>query len=245
MAFGIAGLPALILIVLFVRSWFSEATPPTGAQLATAAARPARDEENAATSLTARKPFLLALATAFTGLSIYGYLGLYPTYLREGLNFTPQQAAMCVSFYGLGALLSLIGGWLGDKYNYQKLLSISLIISAISGGLAFMPLGGSISLHAVFFFVFGAAISGMGYANLSAGLIKSIVSAKASQASGLFVASLYIPAAFAGYILGLMKGPLGVDDGKHPPAGGERRGGRHPGHGLWFKICCEAVMNQA
>ncbi len=209
MAFGIAGLPALILIVLFVRSWFTEAAPPTGAQLAATAARPDRDEENAATSLTARKPFLLALATVFTGLAIYGYLGLYPTYLREGMNFTPQQAAMCVSFYGLGALLSLVGGWLGDKYNYRKLLFISLIISAISGGLAFMPLGGSIALHAVFSFVFGAAISGMGYANLSAGLIKSIVSAKASQASGLFVASLYIPAAFAGYILGLMKGPLG------------------------------------
>jgi MFS family permease len=205
-AFGIAGLPALTLIVLFVRSWLTEATPATGA---TTAARPDRDEGNAATSLTARRPFLLALATVFTGLSIYGYLGLYPTYLREGLNFTPQQAAMCVSFYGLGALLSLIGGWLGDKYNYRKLLFISLIISAISGGLAFMPLGGSISLHAVFSFVFGAAISGMGYANLSAGLIKSIVSAKASQASGLFVASLYIPAAFAGYILGLMKGPWG------------------------------------
>src|SRR5262249_50109731 len=116
MAFGIAGLPALILIVLFVRSWFTEATPPTGAQLATAAARPDRDEQNAATSLTARRPFLLALATVFTGLAIYGYLGLFPTYLREGLSFTPQQAAMCVSFYGLGALLSLVGGWLGDKY---------------------------------------------------------------------------------------------------------------------------------
>jgi MFS transporter, DHA1 family, inner membrane transport protein len=209
MAFGIAGLPALVLIVLFVRSWFTEAAPPTGAQPAATAAQPDRDEENAATSLTARKPCLLALATVFTGLSIYGYLGLYPTYLREGLNFTPQQAAMCVSFYGLGALLSLIGGWLGDKYNYRKLLFISLIISAISGSFAFMPLGGSVFLHAVFSFVFGAAISGMGYANLSAGLIKSIISAKASQASGLFVASLYIPAAFAGYILGLMKGPLG------------------------------------
>ncbi|HEX8111086.1 MAG TPA: MFS transporter [Kofleriaceae bacterium] len=209
MAFGIAGLPALILIVLFVRSWFTEAAPPTGAQLAAAAARPDRDEQNAATSLTARRPLLLALATVFTGLSIYGYLGLYPTYLREGVKFTPQQAAWCVSFYGLGALLSLLGGWLGDKYNYRKLLFVSLIISAISGGFAFMPLGGSVFLHAVCSFVFGAAISGMGYANLSAGLIKSIVSAKASQASGLFVASLYIPAAFAGYILGLMKGPLG------------------------------------
>ena len=33
----------------------------------------------------------------------------------------------------------------------------------------------------------------MVYANLSAGIIKSVSSAKAAQASGLFVASLYIP----------------------------------------------------
>src|SRR5262249_37771842 len=65
MAFGIAGLPALILIVLFVRSWFTEAAPPAGAHLAATAARPDRDQDNAATSLIARKPFLLALATVF------------------------------------------------------------------------------------------------------------------------------------------------------------------------------------
>src|SRR5262249_52001741 len=110
MAFGIAGLPALILIVLFVRSWFTEAAPVTGAQLVATAARPDRDQD-AATSLTARRPLLLALATVFTGLAIYGYLGLYPTYLREGVGFTPQQAAKCVSCYGVGALLSLLGGW--------------------------------------------------------------------------------------------------------------------------------------
>ena len=49
----------------------------------------------------------------------------------------------------------------------------------------------------------------MVYANLSAGIIKSVSSAKAAQASGLFVASLYIPAAFAGYLLGHLKGGMG------------------------------------
>lgn len=207
--FGLAGLPALILIVLFVRPWFTEAKPVVGATLSAASAQIALDEENAATSLWARKPMLLALATVFAGLSIYGYLGLYPTYLREAVNFTPKEAAMCVSFYGLGALLSLFGGWLGDKFNYRKILFVSLIISAISGGFVFTPLNNSIVVHAIFSFIFGASISGMVYANLSAGLIKSIVSEKASQASGLFVASLYIPAAFAGYILGILKGPFG------------------------------------
>jgi DHA1 family inner membrane transport protein len=60
-----------------------------------------------------------------------------------------------------------------------------------------------------FSFVFGAAISGMVYANLSAGIIKSVKRANASYASGLFVASLYIPAAFAGYLLGRLKESFG------------------------------------
>lgn len=206
--FGLLGIPSFILIMLFVRPWFTEAKPVTGAQLANAA-KAAKEEEEAADSMWEIRPMLLALATVFGGLSIYGYLGLYPTYLREGVGFTPQQAAMCVSFYGLGALLSLLGGWLGDKFNYRKVLSIAMILSAISGGFVFTPLGNSVAMHIVFSFIFGGAISGLGYANLSAGVIKSIVSSKASQASGLFVASLYIPAAFAGYILGILKGSFG------------------------------------
>jgi DHA1 family inner membrane transport protein len=110
-----------------------------------------------------------------------------------------------VSFYGFGALLSLFGGWLGDKYDYRKLLVVALVISAISGGLLFTGLEKSLALHIAFSFIFGGSISGMAYANLSAGIIKSVKRANASYASGLFVASLYIPAAFAGYLLGTLK----------------------------------------
>ncbi|MGN6388599.1 MAG: MFS transporter [Burkholderiaceae bacterium] len=203
MAFGLAGIVALVLILLFVRPWFTEvraADQPAAARI---------NDDDLADSLWERTPVMLAIATAFAGLAIYGYLGLYPTYLREGLGFTPKQAGLAVSFYGFGALLSLIGGWLGDKYDYRKLLCVSLVISAITGGLLFTGLGKSMPLHILFSFVFGGAISGMVYANLSAGIIKSVTRAKASYASGLFVASLYIPAAFAGYILGQLKGSFG------------------------------------
>jgi len=49
----------------------------------------------------------------------------------------------------------------------------------------------------------------MVYANLSAGIMKSVKRQRASQASGLFVASLYIPAAFAGYLLGSLRNAYG------------------------------------
>lgn len=200
--FGLSGILAIVLIVPLVKPWFSEAQPQPDAGAVAAQAAQGRD------SLWARMPVMLSMATAFAGLSIYGYLGLYPTYLRDALGFTAPQAAGAVSFYGLGALLSLLGGWLGDRYDYRKLLCGSLLLSAVAGGLLFTPLARSLALHAALSFVFGAAISGMVYANLSAGIIKSVSSAKAAQASGLFVASLYIPAAFAGYLLGHLKGSL-------------------------------------
>lgn len=200
--FGLSGIVAFVLIVIFVRPWFSEFS----ARHASGQRTDAQASDSQTSRLWARTPIMLAVATAFTGLSIYGYLGLYPTYLREALGFSPKQAAFAVSFFGLGALLSLVGGWLGDRYDYRKLLVVSLIIAAAAGGALFTDLGHSVMAHAALSFIFGAAISGTVYANLSAGIIKSVGSAGAARASGLFVASLYIPAAFAGYLLGVLKG---------------------------------------
>jgi sugar phosphate permease len=89
------------------------------------------------------------------------------------------------------------------------LLFVSLVVSAIAGGVLFGGLGPSLTMHILFSFLFGGAISGMVYANLSAGIIKSVKREHASHASGLFVASLYVPAAFAGYLLGLLKESFG------------------------------------
>ncbi|TFW03170.1 MFS transporter [Oxalobacteraceae bacterium OM1] len=200
--FGVSGAVVLVLILLFVKPWFTEIQ--AGQQDASAVR-----EDGLADTIWAKTPMTLALATVFAGLAIYGYLGLYPTFLRESLGFTPKEAGLAVSFYGFGALLSLFGGWLGDKYDYRKLLFVSLVISAGAGGILFAGLGHSLALHILFSFVFGGAISGMVYSNLSAGIIKSVKREKASYASGLFVASLYIPAAFAGYLLGVLKEDFG------------------------------------
>lgn len=201
--FGGSGIVAIVLIAVLVKPWFSQAQADGIEQRSQDPSPPPPND-----SLWARTPIMLAIATVFSGLSIYGYLGLYPTYLREALGFTPKQAAAAVSFYGLGALLSLLGGWLGDRFDYRKLLCAALLLSALAGGLLFTDLRHSLSAHAAASFVFGAAISGMAYANLSVGIIKSVSRAKAAQASGLFVACLYIPAAFAGYLLGQLKQSL-------------------------------------
>ncbi|NLE97816.1 MAG: MFS transporter, partial [Propionibacterium sp.] len=211
-AFGLAGIPIFLLIVLLVRSWFTEYTPADDGdpdeELSPEELQRRIDAEPGASSLLERAPLLLAIATGFAGLAIYGYLGLYPTYLREELGFAAEDAGFAVSLYGLGAMLSLIGGWLGDKFNYRIVLAVSLVISAGSGYLLFTEIN-SLAAHAILSFVFGGAISGMVYANLSAGTIKSMKRSLAGRGSGLFVTALYFPAAFAGFLLGMLADNLG------------------------------------
>ena len=38
-----------------------------------------------------RNTLLLTALSVLAGLVIYGYLGLYPTYLREVLKYSPKQ----------------------------------------------------------------------------------------------------------------------------------------------------------
>jgi MFS family permease len=161
---------------------------------------------SAATALT-------AVATGFWDLLVYRFVsGVGETMqlaapLAIGTAYF-KQAALAVSMYGLGALLSLFGGWLGDRFDFRILLAVSLGLSAICGYALFSGVV-SLAAHVILSFVFGGAISGMVYANLSAGVITSVKSQIVGQGSGLFVASLYIPAAFAGYLLGALAVHLG------------------------------------
>lgn len=198
-AFGLAGAPALAVTALAVRSWFSEAA---------AAHQPADMKAEVGAGIP-RLAVILSAATVLTGLTIYGYLALYPTYLREELGFSPAQAALAASTFGLGALVSLVGGWVGDRLDFRKVLFCSFVAAAILGSLLFAGLRTPLSWHVAGSFLFGASVSGFGYANLSAGIIKAMGPHRTAQASGLFITALYVPAAFAGYLLGALKDAFG------------------------------------
>lgn len=201
--FGLAAIPILILIIFVTRSWFTEYSPAKqldeqeASQASGTATQPV---DLGADRMTASEPMLLALATALAGLAIYGYLGLYPTFLREQVGFSPVDAGLAVSAYGLGAMLALIGGWMGDRFDYFKVLFGALVVAGVSGYFLFTNIR-SLATQIALSFIFGASISGFVYGNLSAGIIKSMKRELVGKASGLFVASLYFPAAFAGLVM--------------------------------------------
>jgi MFS transporter, DHA1 family, inner membrane transport protein len=200
--FGLVGFVTMAVVAIGVRSWFSENR---------ANEDHANDDQSnhadpgANDTIWNPTTILLGLASICSGIAVYGFSGLYPTYLRSALGFSPQQAAQVMGAIGIGGFLAPIGGWLGDRVGYHRVLFVALPLAALSGGISFTELGRSVILHAVVAGVFGIAVLSLLYANLSAIIINSMGPAKTAQTSGLFIASYYIPAAFAGYLLAQLK----------------------------------------
>jgi DHA1 family inner membrane transport protein len=200
--FGLGGVVAMAIVALWVRPWFSESRANEehmNDDHSHDAGSGAHDTIWNATTI------MLAIASVCSGVAVFGLSGLYPTYLRGALGFSPQQAALVMSAIGIGGFLAPVGGLLGDRLGYHKVLMVALPLAALSGGLAFTELNRSVILHAAVAGVFGIAVLSLLYSNLSAIIINSMGPAKTAQTSGLFIASYYIPAAFAGYLLAQLK----------------------------------------
>jgi MFS transporter, DHA1 family, inner membrane transport protein len=198
--FGLVGALAMVMVWLWVKPWFSESREnEAAANRASAAPRGTNETIWNPTTVT------LGIASICAGVAVYGFSGLYPTYLRNALGFTPAQAAYVMSAIGIGGFVAPLSGWLGDRLGYHKVLFLALPLAALSGGIAFTELDRSVLLHALAAGVFGVSVLSLLYSNLSAIIIESMSPAKTAQGSGMFIASYYIPAAFAGYLLAELK----------------------------------------
>jgi predicted MFS family arabinose efflux permease len=189
--YGLIGFVAIAVIAVAVRPWFSEIQ------------RPAQDEADreGAVSLLNRNTVLLTAMSLIGGLVIYGYLGMYPTFLREGLGYTPAAAGTVMGIYGMGALASIAGGWLGDRYSPRLVLGAAFASAAALGHLLFNG-PDSFSFQTTLSFLWGVVVSGVVYVNLAGCHVKALKSQLAGHASGIFVTSLYGSAAAAGYLMG-------------------------------------------
>ncbi len=189
--FGALGFVMMGVIALSVRPWFSE----------TRRAAEAKADLRGAPSLRNRNTLILTILSVIAGLSLYAFTGMYATYLREALHYTPKDAGFVQSFYGAGALLSIFGGWIGDRFSPRVVLSAAFFCVAGLGYLCFHVSPG-VAVHVVLTFAFGAIGSGTIYVNLAGYHVKAVQSGLSSRASGMFVTSLYAAAASAGYLMG-------------------------------------------
>jgi len=198
--YGLVGFFMMVLIAAVVRPSLSETN--TTRQL------DKRISIGGAATLKNRNTVVLAILSVIFGLALYGYLGMYPTFLREQLHYAPADAGRVMSIYGLGVLVSVISGWLGDRFSPRLILGMSfLLASAVAAVLFNGPT--DFATQAGFSLVLGAVFSGTIFVNLAASHVKAVSADLSGRASGLFVTSVYGSATIAGYHIGFIVGLSG------------------------------------
>ncbi len=156
-----------------------------------------------AKTLRNRNTVILVILSCIAGLAAYGFLGMYPTYLREQLGFTPADTGTVMSIFGLGALASIGGGFLGDRFPMRAVLVTCFLAQALVGWLLFNgPV--SFAAQAVLAFAWGVVAAGTIYVNMAGYHVKAVSGELAGRASGVFVTSFYTAASVAGYSIGWM-----------------------------------------
>ena len=191
--FGCLGWLAIVVVALTVKPSFTEMRSSSNERAAL----------GGATTVFNRNTILLTLMSLIGGLVIYGYLGMYPTFLREGLHYSSTAAGSVMGAFGIGAMGSIVGGWLGDRWSPRPLLGAAFLCSGLLGYLLFRG-SESMTVQVMLSFAWGFIASGTIHVNLAGYHVKAVRSGLASRAAGIFVTSLYGSAAVAGYLMGFI-----------------------------------------
>ncbi|MGW1024908.1 MFS transporter [Streptomyces sp. NPDC002577] len=155
-----------------------------------------------------RNTLALAVHSVVSGVAIYGFLGLYPTYLITSLHYSAEQAALAMSLLGFGGMTAVLGGWLGDRVNQRNLLILSLLaVSAI--GVCIYETHAGVGVQCVFAFLMGAFGLGFIYPNTNSAIQRAVRPEQIGRASGLFVTSYYGTAAFSGLLFAALVDSFG------------------------------------
>jgi MFS family permease len=155
-----------------------------------------------------RNSILCTLSIPFLGLMMFGYIGLYPTFLIKELKFAPAVAAACFSCYGIGAGWGVLGGWVGDRISTRW-----IIVSGYCGVIItqFLLFNGATQpwQHQVLSFFQGFFASSTLHPNNLAMVQKSVRPEMIGRATGLFQVCHYGGGTVAGLLLASLVGRFG------------------------------------
>ncbi len=121
-AYGLLGLLVLVLARITVRTSFTERS----AEPTRAVGLPGQD--SMPPGVLNRNTVICALSAVMLGVSGYGFLGLYPTFLRTELGFTVPQAGFAASLFGLGALFGIPAGYVADRISQRAIAIVSTLV---------------------------------------------------------------------------------------------------------------------
>jgi MFS family permease len=200
--YGILGFVFLVLIWALIRKRFTEQVEGSSEL------QRALTYDHVPERLLNRNVIALGVTAAVVGLAMYGFIGLYPTFLQTKLGFNLSDAGFAASMFGLGAMVGLPAGYLSDKINQRTVLIVALLVGSVIGFLIFNG-PTSTSAQDILAFGEGAIASGFCFVGIYAGLQRSVRPHMIGRASGIFVTTFYIPASLAGYLFSALVGASG------------------------------------
>ena len=200
--FGAAGLVVTVVILVTVPRAMSEAVAGRAGTADTAS------YDHVPAGPYNRNTLAFGLTSAVSGLVFYGFLGLYPTFLREQLGFEPGQAALAASLVGFGAMTALPVGWLADRVDQRILMAVGFVGTALTALLAYGPAEGAVAQY-VLAFLMGTFASGVLFTNCTTVLQRSVRPEHVGRGAGLFILTYYVAAAFSGLIFARLVAGLG------------------------------------
>jgi MFS family permease len=200
--FGVLGLVMAAVILVTVPRTMSEAVAGR------AAAAGAGDFDHVPASPYNRNTLAFGTTSAVSGLVFYGFLGLYPTFLREELGFDAGQAALAASLIGFGAMTALPVGWLADRVDQRILMVVGFAGTSLSALLAYQVATGVLAQY-VLAFLIGTFASGVLFTNCTTVLQRSVRPEHVGRGAGLFTLTYYVAAAMSGLLFARLVAGLG------------------------------------
>jgi MFS family permease len=201
--YGAIGFLFVLIIIAVVDRRFTEQV-----ELRNPAESPQSANEAIPQRFLNRNTLLLGLTAVVIGVAMYGFIGLYPTFLQKQFHLGLGDAGVVASMFGLGAMMGLPAGYLMDRLNVRYVLIVALLVGS---GIGFLIFNGpsTIGWQYVLSFGEGAIASGFCFVGVYAGLQRSVRPELIGRASGFYIACFYIPASVAGYLFSSLVGAVG------------------------------------
>jgi DHA1 family inner membrane transport protein len=190
-AYGVAGIAMAIVAAVVIPLEFTDAGPAPSL---------ARNAEMPTASIWTRNLVLSAVSFGFVGFSFFSYSALYANYAHTVLSFSVVDAGAALGMYGIGAMLGVFGGWLGDKISNRSIIG-GLMLMATAGYVLFDGVP-QFRLHLLLSLVFGLTMSGFLFTRFMSVVQRSVHPSQIGYAGAVALAAFYLPGPFAGWLFG-------------------------------------------
>ena len=190
-AYGIAGIAMAIVAAIVIPLEFTDAGPKPSL---------VRDVEKPAGSIWTRNLILSSVSFGLVGFSFFSYSALYASYAHTVLAFSVVDAGAALGMYGIGAMLGVFGGWLGDKMSNRSIVG-GLLLMATSGYVLFHGIA-QFRLHLLLSLIFGLTMSGFLFTRFMSVVQRSVDPSQIGYAGAVALAAFYMPGPFAGWLFG-------------------------------------------